>query len=488
MAFRYFGKNIKSFSSICNNDYGRKVYYTNQDVITDDNVLEELGKALAIHSQNVTEIEYLERYYMGDCPILYRNKDIRPEVNNKIVVNLAQYIVDTKVANMVAEPIQYILRDSDKTKAKQIVDLNIVMDSENKQFCDVSIFKWRSICGTAYRFIGNNRHRQLFDRSEFYISSENPKNTFVAYYAYDKYPAFAVSIRKDINNCDIYYVYTETAWFKTDGKTILDRGVNGNGAIPIIEYPNGERRLSDIEKTIDITDAINVLASDRINGVEQFVSSYFKFINCEIDVDTYRMMRKEGALVVKSNNGDNKADVDLLTQELNQSQSQVVFDDLFDRLLDIQGLPSREGNGGKGDTGNAVMLRNGHTASLLRAMIDEPIIKKSERMMLEIILNRLRINKAYILEPVDIEIQINHNRLDNLLVKTEALEILLRSGINPRRAIKSVDLFNDPELVANESEKRMSVLYPEDAQENVETESINGNGVNTEITVNDSLS
>lgn len=465
MAFRYFGKNIKPFRAVCDNNYGRKVYYTDKDLITSENVLEELGKALAIHTQNAVEIDYLNRYYEGDHPILYRNKDIRPEVNNKVVVNLAQYIVDTKVANMVAEPIQYILRDSNEVKAKQIVDLNVVMDSENKQFCDVSIFKWRSICGTAYRFVGNNKRRQLFDRSDFYLSSEDPRNTFVAYYSYDKYPAFACSIRKDINNNTVYYVYTDTAWFKTDGRTILDKGVNGNNAIPIIEYPNDERRLSDIEKTIDITDAIDVLASDRVNGVEQFVSSYFKFVNCEIDVDTYRMMRREGALVVKSNNGDNKADVDLLTQELNQSQTQVVFDDLFDKLLEIQGLPSRDGNGGKGDTGNAVMLRNGHTASLLRAMIDEPIVKKSERMMLEIVLNRLRINKAFILEPVDIEIQINHNRLDNLLVKTEALEILLRSGINYRRAIKTVDLFNDPELVANESQKRMELMYPDEITE-----------------------
>ncbi|MCJ7481336.1 MAG: phage portal protein, partial [Thermodesulfovibrionales bacterium] len=37
----------------------------------------------------------------------------------------------------------------------------------------------------------------------------------------------------------------------------------------------------DIEITIDITDSINKMASDRTNGIEQFVSAWVKFINCE---------------------------------------------------------------------------------------------------------------------------------------------------------------------------------------------------------------
>ena len=128
-----------------------------------------------------------------------------------------------------------------------------------------------------------------------------------------------------------------------------------------------------------ITDAINTLSSDRINGVEQFVSAWVKFINCEIDKETFHAMRQEGALVVKSNNGaENKADVDVMTNELNQTEGQVVFDDLFEKFLSIQGLANRQGNTG-GDTQGAVNLRNGHYDAGLRTAINEPILKKSER-------------------------------------------------------------------------------------------------------------
>ena len=53
--------------------------------------------------------------------------------------------------------------------------------------------------------------------------------------------------------------------------------------------------------------------------------------------------------------------------------------------------------------------------------------------------------------PSDIEIHINHNKLDNLLTKAEALEILIRIGIDPKIAVKTVDMFGDPEFVSKES-------------------------------------
>lgn len=450
------------FSAVCQNNYGRQVIFTRKRQITKNNIIEELNKALVIHEQNAIEIEYLDRYYRGDQPILYRQKVNRPEINNKIAVNLAYELVERKTAEMCAEPIQYVLRGTDNHKSEEITQLNITMDSESKQECDIDIHRWRSICGTGYRFIGNDDGQgQLLDESDFSLSSENPMYTFVAYYSNGR-PAFSCQIGEDENGADIYYVFTDNEWFDIRNGKIYASGINGNRAIPVIEYPNNARRLSDIEMTIAITDAINVLTSDRINGVEQFVSAWVKFVNCEIDIDTFRKMRQEGALVVKSNNGsDNKADVDVMTSELNQTEGQVVFTDLFERFLSIQGLANRQGNTG-GDTGSAVELRNGHYDAGLRTAINEPILKKSERMALRLILNRLRINKGFTLMPSDVEIHINHNKLDNMLVKAEVLEILLRCGINYKRAVKTIDMFSDPEQVTLESAKRMEMLFPEE--------------------------
>ena len=332
MAFKYFGKNIRPFTAVCGCSFGRQIIYTNKASITEDNIVDELNKALVIHNQNAIEIEYLDRYYRGDQPILYREKVNRPEVNNKIVLNLAYELVERKTAEICAEPIQYVLRGTDDKKSEEITQLNITMDSESKQECDIDICRWRSICGTAYRFIGNDSGSdELLDESDFALFSENPIYTFVCYYSNGR-PAFSCQIREGDKGETIYFCYTNREWFKISDGEIKESGKNGNGAIPVIEYPNNARRLSDVEITIPITDAINTLNSDRINGVEQFVSSWVKFVNCEIDKDSFLSMRQEGALVVKSNNGgENKADVDVMTTELNQTEGQVVFDDLFQR-------------------------------------------------------------------------------------------------------------------------------------------------------------
>lgn len=461
MVYSYFGKNIRPFRAICDCNFGRRVIYTNKPRITANNIVEELGKALAIHRQNAIEIEYLDRYYRGDQPILYRKKINRPDVNNKLVVNLAYELVERKTADICAEPIQYVLRGTDDKKSQEITELNVTMDSESKQEVDIDICRWRSICGTAYRFIGNdNGNGDLLDESDFALFSEDPRYTFVVYHS-NRRPAFSCQISEDDEDRTVYFCYTGREWFRIVDGEIIASGINGNGAIPVVEYPNNARRLSDIEITLPITDAINTLQSDRVNGIEQFVSAWIKFVNCEIDKKTFEEMRLQGALVVKSNNGDsNKADVDVMTNELNQTEGQVVFDDLFERFLSIQGLANRSNNNSGGDTGNAVELRNGHYDAGLRTAINEPILKKSERMSLKIILNRLRIKRGFTLMPSDIEIHINHNKLDNLLTKSEALKLLLEAGVNYKRAIKTVDLFSDSEAVALESKERMEYLYP----------------------------
>ena len=190
-----------------------------------------------------------------------------------------------------------------------------------------------------------------------------------------------------------------------------------------------------------------------------------KFINCEIDATEFAKIKDLGAISVKSNNGDNRADVDILSQELNQTEGQVVFDDLYNKFLEIHGLANRASVNSGGDTGNAVSLRNGYHESNLREAIDEPILKKSERMSLRIILNRLRIKKGFTLLPSDVEIHINRDKLNNIMTKAEALKILLESGIHYKRAIRTVSLFNDSDRVAELSKARMEFLYPTEEKE-----------------------
>ena len=128
----------------------------------------------------MAEIEYLDRYYRGDQPILYRRKSVRPEINHKVVINIAKKAVDTHTAEMAGEPIQYVLRGTDEIKSEQIKRLNAIMDGEDKQYYDQELCKWRAICGTAYRFVGvATEDMKLLDESPFFFTVEEPTETFV---------------------------------------------------------------------------------------------------------------------------------------------------------------------------------------------------------------------------------------------------------------------------------------------------------------------
>ena len=112
---------------------GRKVIYTDVDTITAENVVDVLKIAVITHAFNRDAIDFLYEYNNGNQPILQRVKEVRPEINNKIVVNRANEITSFKVGYLLGEPIQYVSRDSEKNDlTDKITQLNEFMYAEDK--------------------------------------------------------------------------------------------------------------------------------------------------------------------------------------------------------------------------------------------------------------------------------------------------------------------------------------------------------------------
>ncbi len=231
------------------------------------------------------------------------------------------------------------------------------------------------------------------------------------------------------------------------------------GSIPIVEYPNNPSRLSDIELVIDIMDAVNNMQSNRMDGIEQFVQAWIKFVNCEIDEEEFKKMKINHALVVKSINKDNKSDVDVMTQELNQTQCQVAKEDLIDNALSILAIPNKQSNTG-GDTQGAVQLRNGWDFSKSRAKLKDPLVKTAEKRLAKLVLNVIRIKDHDLgLSMRDFEVQINHSPQDNMYTKAQTLYQLLQAGIHPLVAVKTVGLWGDAEKTYLVSKPYFDVLW-----------------------------
>ena len=470
-----------SFTDICSNSYGRQVIYTNAENIDNTNIVKEVGKAYSIHLKNRTEIDYLERYYKGDQPILYRKKKVRPEINNKVVENHALEIVEHKAAENFGEPVQYVLKGTDETtkeaKSIELNDLNDYNEMEAKDEIDIQMARDRSICGTSYKF-HYNRKNPTEDEAPYGIDREDPKETFVVYSSGIGHKAmFSCQIRKDKENQQYFFCYTDKMWYKVQNGKIAESGINGIKKIPVVEYPNNFYRLSDIEIVITVLDAINKMQSDRMNGIEQFIQSFVKFLNCEMSGDEWEKLREEGALTVKSNGNGAKADVEIMSDELDQQQSQIAKDDLYENMLIVEGMPDRQENSG-GDTGQAVVMRNGFYFSEKRAEISEPPYKKAERESIKIVLNILRIKGMTSLTLKDIEIKITRSKMDNMSVKAQVFQMLVQGGIDPKVAIKVCSLFSDPEEVYLQSKPYLHVKYP--TTKDAQVDATDNNIINTD--------
>ena len=447
--------NNKSLQDLVKGCYGRKILYTDVETITADNIVKVVGDCIGNYYYNKTIIEYLWRYYKGDQPILYRLKVQNADITNKIVENHAYEIVQFKVGQTYGEPIQFISRKDDDTINNAVDALNDYLVDANKQEKDIKAGEWQSATGTSFKAV-----RFANGEIPFQIVAPTPMNTCVIYNRSTEEPVLAVQELKDEDGRWYKLCYTDSHSCKIQNGVASEWKLHAFGSIPIVEFPNNHERISDIELVIGLLDAINNMQSNRMDGIEQFVQYWVKFVNCEIDNKTFEEMKMSHALTVRSNNKDNKADVEIMTQELNQSQCQVAKDDLLDNLQAILAIPNRESQNSGGDTQGAVSLRAGWDFSKTRAKQKDPIIKSAEKRLAIIILNILRVTGNDLkISPRDFDVQINHSPLDNLYTKTQALAQMLQSGINPRIAVATCGLWGDAEKVSLQSQPYFDALY-----------------------------
>lgn len=429
--------------------FGRQVIYTSERIITRDNVLDVLREALNIHHQNSADISYLYDYYRGKQPILGRVKTIRPEINNKVVENHALEIVEFKKGYVFGEPVQYVRRGESDGVSEKITKLNEFMFAEDKAATDSELAEWFYVCGTAYRMILPDSAAGLeLDESPFEIDILDPRYTFVVYNnGFGKRPVMGVKYIKNKDGQTVYSVYTETTYFEIYDDLLEKEEPHTLGDIPIIEYPANNARLGAFEVVIGLLDALNTTVSNRLDGIEQFVQAFMKFVNCDIDTDDFAALKELGAIKIKGEPG-NPADVDIVSKELDQTHVQVSKEDLYQMVLIICGMPDRQGSSRtSGDTGQAVMLRDGWSAAEVRAKETELMFKRAERKFLKLALRIVRGVTDLDIRLSEIDIKFTRNKTDSLLVKTQGLQNLLEAGVHPQIAINSISLFSDPEQV-----------------------------------------
>lgn len=460
--------------------FGRKVIYTEVKEINRGNVIDVLQRALFTHLQNQSEIDYLYRYYRGDQPILYRVKEVRPEINNMVVENRANEIVSFKTGYLVGEPVQYVSRGGEKEIADEVLRLNDYMLSEDKASKDEGLANWMHICGIAYRMAMPDGMADLEeDEAPFEIFTLDPRYTFVVYsVGLGHKPMMGVRYVLKEDGTMVFSCWTKNRYFEVFNTWSVVHEEDQIFGIPIIEYPANDARLGAFEIVIPLLDAINMTESNRVDGVEQFIQALMLFHNVDISSDDFDSLKELGAIKYKDIDSTLKAEITYLNSELNQAQTQTLVDSMYETVLTICGMPNRNGGTSTSDTGTAVIMRDGWSAAESRAKGMEPIFKKSEKEFLKLILRICRDMGNLSLKLSALEIRFTRRNYENIAQKSTVLtQMLACDKIAPELAFTHCGLFSDPQLAY-----RMSMDYMKEQEEKAARAALqnggnaNGNG------------
>ena len=448
--------------------YGRRRIYSNSDVITADNVIQEVNNALAPHMENMKEEEYLYWYRKGMQPILERRKEIRPEICNKVVVNNADMIVTFKDGYFLTKPATYISRKEDETVTNKIKELNEYVNLSGKYVADNQVVDWFHTVGLGVLYVEPNDEEGI----PFKVYALDPRSSFVVYsMSPGNKPVMGINIVKQTIKQDgkdatvlMIDVFTKNNKFTLKGRPLssveITYGYNPDvtalsvetvepnyvGEIPIVEYTYNKLRMGAFESVLSLMDEINNVQSNRADGIEQFIQSLMVLYNCEIDEGTTANDIRAMGFIALKNSGDNKASLDLISQQLDQSQTQTTLKDLYEQMLDKAGVPSSIHDGGSSsDTGSAVYLRNGWAVADTCARNTEDEFKQANAYFDNIILAILKKKvEGFSINRSDFELKIVRNDVSNLLVKTQAAMNMKDLGFAPALAFERSGLSNDP--------------------------------------------
>lgn len=456
--------------------FGRSVVYTPEDEITDENVIRVVNAALYVHAKNMREEEYLYWYRRGFQPILNRTKTRNEFILNKVAENNADMIVSFKNGYFLTQPAFYISRND--SAQKKVDKLNEFLYRSGKADADNEVVDWFHTVGLGYLYVRPTDDKDV----PFKVYSLDPRSTLVARSLRPgNEPIFAVNLVIADNNvtadvytkdtvyrlsCGAYYgnglyinAYEKPEPFVT-AISIESKEANTLGLIPIIDYHYNSTYMSAYEGILSLLDEINNIQSNRADGVEQFIQNLLVIYNAMLPDDTtVDDLKKHGVLFLKSTS-ELKADVKILAEQLDQSQTQIYVSDLLQRAYAICGMPSQATNSATYDTTGAAVLANfGWYQADAFARNTEDLFKRSNRRFDEIIIAILKKKRLLNISLSDFELNFVRNETSGAIAKAQALQTYLAAGMAPELAFAKSGVSNDPVKDVMASEKYLKLIW-----------------------------
>ena len=471
---------------------GRRRIYTDEKVIDERNVVKVLAEAYADHCSNVMDIDFLIDYEAGIHPnIQSRVKEIRPEVDYKVVDNIAHYVSRFHIGYFWGTPAMYIQRGNEevhvsdkKVDDKGIAGLNeMLRNGEDISYKRQHIAKFVEKTGIGHSMVdikAADEYDDDFilknDEDEYigslcHVYALNSRYTFCVYYnGIGNKLLMGVTYTKQKDASIRYTCYTNTHIFEIYNGKILKQSINPFMEVPIVEWNRDTDITGCFEHCIDDMDALDAQASDVANDSTQRTQEIWWAHNVSFeDENGERHEPKSGEWVQTFtpqglNDRASDAKIAPLSSTFDSSSAQSQLYRKFNHILQKCYVPIQSESSGGGSTGSAMDMSAGWSAAELDALEEQNVIELSARRELKLILKAIKFVPESILpmdNPIrkihhtDIDIHFSRRRNYDLSVKANALATLVGRGVHPRHAIKVVEIFEDSEQVWNDSQEMM---------------------------------
>lgn len=428
--------NKQSYESL---HYGRQRIILPYSEVTPDNLEEVMKKALNIHSQNASDCDYLIHYFLGDQDILARPNSGTSNINNTTVVNYAFPITREIVGYTLGNEVEFTQKKlEDQDDVSKISD---IYNYEFSYYVDICSAIYASVCGIGYQI--------TLPSSD--INKDNTPEIPITYTYLDPRTTFVVQ-SSDIGNHVIlsgYYVvnsvtkkreytcYTNKYKFEFSNMDMRTLKITPNvvGMNPITMVENSLFLTGDWEQAISVMNASNQVASDSLNDIEGTIKSLLVILGAEFEEgeeDTsISKIKNNRVLTLTRGTGDaSNLDAKFIAPHLDSVSVENIRKYLEDARNVITGIPDRSANSSGGDTGQAVLNRDGWTDIEIVARLKELFFKKAKKQQLAVGIKILKMLGMISenLSVLDIDLSIGRHSQDNLQTKTQAFSTLVATG------------------------------------------------------------
>ena len=321
----------------------------------------------------------LGNYYLGEQDIFGREK-ADEQINNKVMINHAKYIVDVNTGYFLGSPVDY--------QVDEEVNLQPLLDNYRRQgisSLDVEISKDAAIYGMAYEYVYAD------EQARPNSVKLDVRNTVIIYdntmvhnklYGINYRPIF----KKPTDVRPEYYdviVATKTDIYKMElrgnGLKEISSEKHAFGDVPILCYKNNNELQGDFEPVVSLIDAYNLIQSDRVNDREQLVDAILCFYGMRFDAEQMDELKIHRAL----SNIPADGKVEYLTKQVSEADADVLRQNLEKDIHKISMCPNMSDENFVGNA-SGVALR-------YKLLTFEQNIKNKERYFDKSLKDRLKL-------------------------------------------------------------------------------------------------